>query len=158
MQSLVAIAFCLFAFAARAESINFMYGSFKYIQRTSVSHDGESMYSLWNIDVIPEFGLVQFKDNVSGKELKQIYFTPMISYQMGKFTIDGGIGISLLNGQHLGEKNISTNFQFTDHIGIGYTFYKKYKIGYRITHVSNADIKRPNPGIDSQQVYFSLFY
>jgi hypothetical protein len=49
---------------------------------------------------------------------------------------------------------MSTAFQFGSHIGLGYRFGAKrsYEIGYRFQHISNAGIKKPNPGINFHQV------
>lgn len=145
-------------FAAHAGSFNAGYGTYKEISRTSISYTGDSIYQLWGIDVKPEIGLVRFRDNVSGDAINQIYLTPALTYRTGNFTIDGGIGLSWLDGRQLGTKTLSTNFQFTDHIGVSYKVSKNVSIGYRITHVSNADIKKPNPGIDGQQLFLRYTY
>ena len=49
---------------------------------------------------------------------------------------------------------MSTAFQFGNHIGVGYRFGAKgsYDLGYRFQHLSNASIKRPNAGINFNQV------
>ena len=157
MKNLLAVILYLITFSAYADSINFMFGRYNSISRTSISYTSESVYSLGKLNVTPEFGLVQFRDRQS-KELNQVYFTPVINYPVGNLIFDGGIGVSLMNSHRIDGKELSTYFQFTDHLGVRYEFYKNYAIGYRITHISNAGIKRPNPGIDSQQIYFSIPY
>lgn len=64
--------------------------------------------------------------------------------------IDLAIGFYLLSDTTIGDKNLSTSFQFGDHIGAGIRFggKKEFEIGYRFEHLSNAGIKSPNPGIN----------
>jgi hypothetical protein len=50
-------------------------------------------------------------------------------------------------------RNMSTNFQFGDHVGIGVSLGDKHEwdVGLRLQHLSNAGIKNPNPGINFYQ-------
>ena len=68
--------------------------------------------------------------------------------------LEAGIGIHLLSHSQIGDKRMSTAFQFGDHVGFGYRFGAKsaFDLGYRFQHLSNASIKRPNPGINFHQV------
>jgi hypothetical protein len=68
--------------------------------------------------------------------------------------LEAGIGFHLLSHSSIGDKRMSTMFQFGDHLGIGYRFGARgsYDLGYRFQHLSNASIKRPNPGINFHQV------
>jgi hypothetical protein len=51
-------------------------------------------------------------------------------------------------------------FQFGDHLGAGLVFggHGQFDLGYRFLHLSNADIKRPNNGINFQQVRFAYHF
>ena len=68
--------------------------------------------------------------------------------------VEAGIGVHLLSHSQIGDKRMSTAFQFGDHVGFGYRFGAKsaFDLGYRFQHLSNASIKRPNPGINFHQV------
>jgi lipid A 3-O-deacylase len=50
----------------------------------------------------------------------------------------------------------STRFNFASHIGFGYTFGadRSHELGLRVQHVSNAGIKKPNPGEDFLQLRY----
>lgn len=80
--------------------------------------------------------------------------TPVIRYTYPTRLIQPyteiGIGAHYLNKSRYGVKNLSTNFQFGDHIGFGLRYQKKqrFELGYRFQHYSNANIKKPNPGIN----------
>jgi hypothetical protein len=59
-----------------------------------------------------------------------------------------------LSHTQIGDKRLSTAFQFGDHLGFGYRFGARsaFDLGYRYQHLSNGSIKRPNPGINFHQV------
>lgn len=61
-----------------------------------------------------------------------------------------GIGASWLSDTTISGRQLSTNFQFEDKIGLGLRFgeQQQYDIGFRATHYSNGSIKRPNNGVN----------
>lgn len=89
--------------------------------------------------------------------LSEIGITPVFRIQANDlrgFYLEGGIGVHLLSATALGNKRFGTAFQFGDHLGLGYRFGARgaFDVGYRYQHLSNADIKRPNNGLDLHQV------
>lgn len=74
---------------------------------------------------------------------------------------EGGVGMIYIT-QHTNEQ--STQFNFTQHLGGGITYFFKenltFNLGYRYRHLSNASIKHPNSGIDSDSILcgISVFY
>ncbi len=65
-----------------------------------------------------------------------------------------GIGAHFLSHTSIGDRRLSTSFQFGDHVGIGYRFGPKaaYDLSYRYQHVSNGGVKRPNSGMNFNQI------
>jgi opacity protein-like surface antigen len=65
-----------------------------------------------------------------------------------------GLGAHLLSHSSIGGTRMSTGFQFGNHIGLGYRFGAKqsFDLSYRFQHLSNASIKRPNAGINFNQI------
>ncbi|RYF04464.1 MAG: acyloxyacyl hydrolase, partial [Oxalobacteraceae bacterium] len=45
-------------------------------------------------------------------------------------------------------RQLSTAFEFADHIGAGYVFADKWDVGVRLQHYSNGGIKHPNGGVN----------
>lgn len=87
--------------------------------------------ALWHVGVTP---------------IARWWFTPQTGVEVG-------IGANLFSGTRLGSKRISTAFQFGDSIGVFHRFASTpWTLGLRLTHYSNADIKRPNPGQDYVQL------
>ncbi|QPF72333.1 acyloxyacyl hydrolase [Roseateles sp. DAIF2] len=66
--------------------------------------------------------------------------------------IELGVGPSLLSRKRFAGRQLSTHFQFADHIGLGRRIGEQNRLGMRISHFSNASIKRPNPGLDVLQL------
>ena len=90
-------------------------------------------------------------------DITDIGLTPVFRVQPNTLTgpyFEAGIGFHLLSRTSIGDKQLSTKFQFGDHLGLGYRFGAKgaFDVGYRFQHHSNAGIKRPNPGINFHQV------
>lgn len=92
-----------------------------------------------------------------------IGLTPTLRWQaddLKGFYVEGGIGAHYLSGTTLGSRRFSTRFQFGDHLGIGYRFGPRgaFDLGYRYQHLSNADIKRPNDGMDFNQLRLQYWF
>lgn len=73
------------------------------------------------------------------------------------FFVEGSIGVRLLSHTRLSsERSLSTAFQFADMLGLGWQWGAdgRSTLGLRLQHISNADIKKPNPGINFVQLYY----
>jgi hypothetical protein len=91
------------------------------------------------------------------EEILEVGLTPVLRLQRNDlrgFYGEIGIGWHLQSESTIGDKRMSTLFQFGSHVGLGYRFGAKgaYDISYRFQHLSNADIKKPNDGINFNQV------
>lgn len=100
------------------------------------------------------------KGNVApgqNEDITEIGLTPVFRLEgtsrVGPY-LEAAIGFHLLSHTQIGDKRMSTAFQFGDHLGFGYRFGAKsaFDLGYRFQHLSNASIKRPNPGINFHQI------
>lgn len=69
---------------------------------------------------------------------------------------DAGVGMRMLTHVELTpDRTLSSAFQFADMVGIGAQFgdRQNYQAGLRFQHISNADIKTPNPGLNFVWAY-----
>ncbi len=86
-------------------------------------------------------------------DINAVALSPVFTYCFGSESnkvrpyIEGGIGVAYLDEYHIGGRNLSTNFQFEDRIGIGMRI-GFVDLNFRYMHYSNASIKSPNNGID----------
>ena len=72
--------------------------------------------------------------------------------------VEGSIGVRLLSHTRVApERSLSTAFQFSDMLGVGVQWGAQGRstLGLRYQHVSNLGIKRPNPGLDFGQLYYT---
>lgn len=95
--------------------------------------------------------------------ITDIGFTPTLRWQAADllgFYAEAGIGAHYLSRTSIGGRRFSTRFQFGDHLGFGYRFGAKgaYDLSYRFQHLSNADIKKPNAGIDFHQIRLQYWF
>ena len=67
-----------------------------------------------------------------------------------------GIGPTMFSQVHFSDENISTAYQFGDHLGVGYQTSNGNRWSLRLSHFSNADMKKPNPGLNLLQVTYTL--
>jgi lipid A 3-O-deacylase len=69
---------------------------------------------------------------------------------------EAGVGVRMLTHVELTpDRTLSSAFQFADMLGVGAQFgaHQNYQAGVRFQHISNADIKTPNPGLNFTWVY-----
>ena len=71
--------------------------------------------------------------------------------------LEAAIGIHILSDLDIGTgSELSTRFQFGDHIGAGLRFgaQREHDLSLRLQHLSNAGIRNPNPGVNFLQLRF----
>jgi lipid A 3-O-deacylase len=75
--------------------------------------------------------------------------------------LEGGIGISVMDSiYHMRDKHFSTRFNFVDVIGVGRSFGadRRRELSLRFSHISNANIKKPNPGENFLQLRYAVAF
>lgn len=150
MKTLIA-ALLLSATSAFAADLSFEGGKLSDTTRVSLALDTKPFYTAGNLSASLHYNLTQISqgdDSLTGASV-----VPMLTYRIRRFYIDGGIGAAVFDGTRLNNQSISTAFQFSDNLGFGIQITEGLRVGYRFTHFSNAGIKKPNPGIDTQQIY-----
>lgn len=84
--------------------------------------------------------------------------TPVFRYQRDAALSSGvtpfaeaGFGAHLLSATHVGSNSLSTAFQFGTLFGLGVGFGERgqYELTYQYTNLTNADLKKPNDGLDA---------
>lgn len=86
------------------------------------------------------------------KNLAVVGITPVFRWEaadkLGLYA-DAGIGASLFSSVYRNtHRQLSTAYEFADHVGAGYVFSNKWEIGARLQHYSNGGIKHPNGGVN----------
>jgi lipid A 3-O-deacylase len=91
----------------------------------------------------------------------QLGLVPMVRWRWdggrSPWFIEGGVGASYLaNGYQTKTKVFGSRWNFSDHLGFGVNFgeNRRHEIGVYVKHVSNAGLKKPNPG----ETFYMLRY
>ncbi|TEA77247.1 acyloxyacyl hydrolase [Allopusillimonas ginsengisoli] len=113
------------------------------------------------LDLVAELGAAYW--HASGRDspanLWQFSAIPMLRWSFGNgYYLEAGAGPTLISRTRFANKTLSTAFQFGDHIGGGVYLSGNSRIGLRFSHFSNADIKRPNAGLNALQLLYSYQY
>jgi lipid A 3-O-deacylase len=94
----------------------------------------------------------RYQDRDATQNITVIGITPVFRFQndsLKGFYVEGGVGANLMSELYNnGGNQMSTSFEFGDHIGLGYVFQNKLDIGLRLQHYSNGGIKHPNDGVN----------
>ena len=78
-----------------------------------------------------------------------------------RWFLDAGIGATLSNHRFVTpEREFSTRFNFASHLGMGVMLgeRRQHELQLRLEHVSNASIKKPNPGANFMQLRYVLHF
>lgn len=109
------------------------------------------------LDLTGELGVAYWRahDSRDPRSVWQLNAIPFLRWTVGDlFYLEAGVGPTVFSRSRFAGKNLSTAFQFGDHIGAGFYLTPSSKIGVRLSHFSNADIKMPNPGLNVVQVLY----
>lgn len=114
--------------------------------------DGSHIGGFWDLSLAQWRGS-RFQSRSNGTQhLTSIGITPVIRLQNNNlkgFYVEGGIGIHYLSDLYdNNDRQLSTRFQFGDHISIGYVFQNNLDLSLKVQHFSNGSIKQPNDGVN----------
>ena len=84
---------------------------------------------------------------------EELAFVPVgqFSLPLGFVYVDAsfGLGPAWISKTLIGEKNKSTHLQFSDEMGVGISdAQKRIRFSFTYRHISNADIQKPNNGVN----------
>lgn len=74
---------------------------------------------------------------------------------------EAGVGATVADKRYLTtDKDFSTRFNFASHLGVGVNLgaQRQHEIALRFQHVSNAGIKKPNPGENFVQLRYAYHF
>jgi len=150
------------ASAGQGQGFSLQYGYHNKYQRFGLAYETPPLWShsfteSGRLDLSVEMGVGYWKaDRGSPDSLWHVSAVPVVRWWPGNaYYLEVGVGPSLLNRSHFADKNLGSRFQFTSHIGGGFVIDDVHRFGVRYTHVSNAGIKRPNPGLDLIEVSYT---
>lgn len=117
----------------------------------------------WHFSLRPELELNRFRytgPDSGPRHMNQAGINGLLRLHFGGQSfrphVEIGLGIAGFADDKLGRKDFSTHFQFSEHVGLGAEIGGRWLVGWRFSHYSNANIERPNDGIDLHQVVLGV--
>lgn len=109
----------------------------------------------WRLGLRPELGVSYWRGERG--RAAQFSAVPMLRLDTPwRWFVEAGVGVSYFTDTNFSSKDITTRFQFADHLGVGWHLGGTQSVGLRLSHFSNLGIKKPNPGVDALQVTYSF--
>ncbi len=117
----------------------------------------------WDASIGGWRGKAAIGDN---RHITDFGLTPVFRYERNSISgispyVEGAIGFHLISPTQIyANRKFSTAFQFGDHVGAGFRFGERlqYDLTYRFQHLSNGGIKKPNQGINFNQIRFAYHF
>lgn len=113
------------------------------------------------LDLVAELGAAYWmaQGSRSPSRVWQFSAIPFLRWSWNeRYYLEAGVGATVFSRTDFADKNLSTAFQFGDHIGVGAYLSDTSRIGLRFSHFSNAGIKEPNPGLNILQLLYTYRY
>jgi lipid A 3-O-deacylase len=95
----------------------------------------------------------------------QLGVLPVLRYRFGQgssaWFAQGGVGISVMDVMYrTADKQFSTHFNFASVAAVGRSFgpERRQELSLRVFHVSNADVRKPNPGENFLQLRYAALF
>jgi len=114
--------------------------------------NGTHIGGYWDLD-LSQWRATRFRNMPdTTQNITEIGLTPVFRFQRDDkkgFYGELGIGAHYLSGIYNNNgKQLSTHFQFGEHLGLGYVFADALELGLRLQHFSNGGVREPNDGVN----------
>lgn len=114
--------------------------------------NGTHLSGYWDVNLAAWRGNAHRNVKGQTQNLFTMGVTPVFRFENNNklgWYAEGGIGANYVSDLYDNDGNqLSTHFQFGDHIGVGYVFGNKLDVGFKIQHYSNGGYKKPNTGVN----------
>ncbi|SRR5258706_4076953 len=101
----------------------------------------------------------------ASETVTQIGLLPMVRLRLAHgqspWFMEGGIGISMTDSLYRNhDKQFSTRFNFVDVVGVGRSLDAegRHEVSVRLAHISNGNLKKPNPGENFVQLRYAVAF
>jgi len=160
MKHLIALALAattgLAAASTQDPTVSLSTGYIAGVTRGAVSYDFNEHHFNRYFSVVPEATLGYMRDNATDDHSWEVNINPQFrGYVTPNLYAELGVGIAYFNNPAFASPSINTRFQFSDIAGVGYKLSSKTAVGVRFEHFSNADIRKPNPGVQALELIVS---
>ncbi|BAJ03474.1 acyloxyacyl hydrolase [Shewanella violacea] len=121
----------------------------------------ENFLTRYNIDFNLEFAYHHWQDFLyADKNGGSV--TPTLKYLLNfkhlTLYVEAGIGVTYINSQFYADRDMGSNWQFEDKLGIGGILFKHHQIGFSLIHYSNANFYNTNDGLNAIGFSYGYFW
>lgn len=113
-----------------------------------------------HVDLVGEVAATYWRSkHHSPKNLWQVGVAPIFRWWPSSerpFFLEAGAGVTYVSRTDFASYHLSTAMQFGTHVGMGYVFNDRHQLAFRLSHYSNARIKRPNNGLNIAQLEYAV--
>jgi lipid A 3-O-deacylase len=166
--------FCLAAIAAacvgqstlaQADGIEFSVGATgesTMTYRLGVQFDWDKSWLQSDVGRLTGYwsGAYTYWDGDKRSSNNSLSFSPVLVYEFAgdrvKPYIEAGIGVAVFAHDEIESRQLGSAFNFEDRFGFGLRFPGGHEVGIRAMHYSNAGIKKPNDGIESYALHYTM--
>lgn len=114
--------------------------------------NGTHVGGYWDLTIAQWRGTRYQNQPDNSQNITSIGITPVFRFQSNTrkgFYAEAGIGAHLLSELYNNNgRQLSTSFEFGDHVAAGYVFRNDIDLGLKLQHFSNGGIKHPNNGVN----------
>lgn len=110
----------------------------------------------WRLSYTPMFNVSHWSGDATSDYARSTFdiaFIPMLRYEPKwawlplPIDFEVGVGPSFMEKPNIGDRQKTTNFQFSDHFGIGVSAPdRSWRAGFAFRHLSNLNLGNPNNG------------
>ena len=139
-----------------------------HYKRTEIAWESPSLWhyqfedtAYGRLDLVGELGVAYWHANggLSPSHAWQLSAIPFLRWTWAdRYYLEAGVGPTVFSRTKFADRNISTAFQFGDHIGVGAHISDSSRVTLRLSHFSNASIKKPNRGLNVLQLMYTYQY
>ena len=98
-------------------------------------------------------------DESQHDEAKGVAWSPVYLYPLSDSVFfEFGIGVSYFSASKIDGRDLGTHFLFEDRAGLRWQISPQHSLTLRYFHYSNADIKKPNDGIDFMNLSYGMAF
>tara|TARA_Y100000296_G_C5057426_1_gene198015 strand:- start:126 stop:656 length:531 start_codon:yes stop_codon:yes gene_type:complete len=167
--SMVVLLSATTVFAKQTVSVDYMYGfddidgmrfAYRPLEQTLATEWFGDIRLYWEVSaVVWEYGEDDTHSTSYAASITPVFMKQVSTlYDKYPVYIEAGIGASYIGDQKVAGKDIGSNYQFEDRIGVFVELDKKQHVALRYMHFSNGGFNNDNPGLDFLNLSYAYHF
>ena len=169
LLSMVVLLSATTVFAKQTVSVDYMHGfddidgmrfAYRPLEQTLATEWFGDIRLYWEVSaVVWEYGENDTHSTSYAASITPVFMKQVSTlYDKYPVYIEAGIGASYIGDQKVAGKDIGSNYQFEDRIGVFVELDKKQHVALRYMHFSNGGFNNDNPGLDFLNLSYAYHF